>query len=75
MREEGAPGAKFCFTGALDEDVEVFWKGGEEGEDSREEGTFGSWRGFVDFVVEDGVEEDFERVGEVREGLVALSEG
>ena len=75
MREEGAPGAEFCFAGALDEDVEIFWKRGEEGKDSREEATFGGWRGFVDFVVEDGVEENFERVGEVGEGLVAVGEG
>ncbi len=75
MREKGAPGAEFCFTGALDEDVKVFWERGEEGKDSREEGTFGVWRGFVDFVVENGVEEDFERVGEVGEGLVAVSKG
>ena len=75
MREEGTPGTEFCFTGALDEDVKVFWERGEEGKDSREEGTFGVWGWFVDFVVEDGVEEDFERVGEVGEGLVAVGEG
>lgn len=40
MREEGAPGAEFCFTGALNEDVKVFGERGEEGKDSREEGTF-----------------------------------
>ena len=55
MREEGAPGAEFCFTCALDEDVKVFWKGGEEGKDSREEGIFRIRRGFIDFVVEDSV--------------------
>ena len=75
MREEGAPGAEFCFAGALDEDVEVFREGGEEGKDSWEEGALGLGRGFVDFVVEDGVQEDFERVGEVRESLVAVGEG
>ena len=75
MREEGTPGAEFCFTSALNKDVKVFWERGEERKDSREEGTFGVWRGFVDFVVENGVEEDFERVGEVGEDLVAVGEG
>ena len=75
MREEGAPGAEFCFTGALDEDVKVFGEGGEKGKHSWEEGALGVGRGFVDFVVEDGVEEDFERMGEVGEGLVAVGEG
>ena len=75
MREEGAPGAEFCFTGALDEDVKVLWEGGEERKGSREEGTFRVRRGFVDFVVENSVKEDFERVGEVGEDLVAVGEG
>ena len=60
MREEGAPGAEFCFTGALDQDVEIFWEGGEEGKHSWEESALGVGRGFVDFVIENGVEKDFE---------------
>ena len=75
MREEGAPGAEFRFTCALDEDVKVFWERGEERKDSREESAFRVWRGFVDFLVEDSVEEYFERVGEVGEGLIAVGEG
>lgn len=61
MREEGPPGTDFGFAGALDEDIEVVGEGGEEGEDGGEEDVvwFG---GVVDFVVEDGVEEDFEGV-------------
>ena len=37
VREEGAPGADFCFAGALDEDVKVSWERGEEGEDGGKE--------------------------------------
>ena len=60
MREKSAPGAEFCFPGALDEDIEVFWKGGEERKHSWKESALGVGRGLVDFVIEDGVEEDFE---------------
>ena len=71
--EQGAPGADFCFAGALDEDVEVVREGGEEGQDGGEEGGFRG-RGNVDFLVEDSVQEDFEGVGEVREVLVVVGE-
>jgi len=73
--EEGAPGADFGFAGALDEDVEVGGEGGEEGDDCGEEGGFGRGRGGVDFVVEDGVQEDFEGVGEVGKVLVVVGKG
>lgn len=41
MREEGAPGAEFCFTGALQDYVEVVWEVGEEVEDCGQEA--GCW--------------------------------
>lgn len=73
--EEGAPGAELGFAGALDEDVEVGGEGGEEGEDCGEEGGVVLGGRGVDFVVEDGVQEDFEGVGEVGEVLVVVGEG
>ena len=73
VREQGAPGAELGFAGALHEDVEVGGEGGEEGEDGGEEG--GVWWGrVVDFVVEDGVQEDFEGVRKVGEGEVGVRE-
>lgn len=53
--EQGAPRAELGFAGALDEDVEVGREGGEEGENSGEEGGLVLGGRGVDFVVEDGV--------------------
>lgn len=40
------PRADFGFAGALDEDVEIGWEGGEERED-RGEKAFRRWYGWV----------------------------
>jgi hypothetical protein len=71
ISEECAPGARLRLARALDDNVEILWKIGEQAQHARQKRSLGLRRR-VNLLVEDVVEEDLERVGEVCQVLVLV---